>query len=258
MDDRQRRLWLVAGTGDGPPLARQLLHRGWWVRVSVVGAAAAAAYPCHPRLECRVGPLGEGAVLAQRLSQWRCRWLIDASHPFAVRISQALDQVCGSQGQPLLRLGRPLLPPGNARVIADLPQLGPLLTPADDLLLAIGQRRLATALAHSTAGRHATRLLPTPTNLATALALGFAADRIALLRPDGEGSIERALCSRWQTSSILCRQSGSPAEAVWHGVSRSLGLKLLLLARPTTGTATPLLDLERLLDQVGEAPPPGE
>ncbi|MFZ4565679.1 MAG: precorrin-6A/cobalt-precorrin-6A reductase [Prochlorococcaceae cyanobacterium] len=258
MDDRQRRLWLVAGTGDGPPLACRLLDRGWCLRVSVVGAAAAAAYSPHPRLECRVGPLGEGAALAQRLAQWPCRWLIDASHPFAVRISRALDQGCAELGQPLLRLARPVLPPGSARVMADLQQLPPLLTPGDDLLLAIGQRHLAEALAHSPAGRHATRLLPTPASLAAALALGFPADRIALLRPGGDGTIERALCRRWQTTAILCRQSGSTAEAAWHGVSRALGLKLLLLARPDSDSGTPMLDLERLLDQVGEVPPPGE
>lgn len=258
MDDRQRRLWLVAGTGDGPPLARQLLDRGWCLRVSVVGAAAAAAYPPHPRLECRVGPLGEGAELAQQLARWPCRWLIDASHPFAVRISRALDQVCAALGQPLLRLGRPVLPPGTARVMADLHQLPSLLAPGDDLLLAIGQRHLAEALAHSPAGRHATRLLPTPTSLATALALGFPADRIALLRPGGDGTIEKALCRRWQTSAILCRQSGSPAEAAWHGVSRALGLRLLLIARPDIGPGTPILDRQGVLDQVGEALPPGE
>lgn len=255
MDDRQRRLWLVAGTGDGPPLAQELLARGWWLRVSVVGAAAAAAYPPHPRLELRVGPLGEGDALAARLAAWPCRWLIDASHPFAVRISQALDLVCAGLGQPVLRLQRPVLPEGPALVIAQLQDLAPLLTVRDDLLLAIGQRHLAEALSHSVAGRHATRLLPTPTSLATALALGFAADRIALLRPGGDGSLEGALCRRWQTTTILCRQSGSPAEVTWHRVSRDLGLRLVLLARPNCGGNTPALDRKRLLDQVGEAPP---
>lgn len=257
MDDRQRRLWLVAGTGDGPPLARQLLDRGWWLRVSVVGAAAVAAYPRHPRLEFRVGALGEGDVLAARLAAWPCRWLIDASHPFAERISHALDRVCAGVGQPLLRLQRPLLPAGPARVIADLQHLTPLLTAQDDLLLAIGQRHLAEALGRSVAGRHATRLLPTPTSLATALALGVAADRIALMRPGGDGSLERALCRRWQTTTILCRQSGSPAEATWHQVSRDLDLRLVLLARPDSVGSPGTLDLGRLLDQVGEAPPLG-
>ena len=40
----QDRLWLVAGTGEGPPLAAALLQRGWRVRVSVVTAAAVRAY----------------------------------------------------------------------------------------------------------------------------------------------------------------------------------------------------------------------
>ena len=33
-----RRLWLFAGTGEGPPLAEALLSLGWQLRVSVVTA----------------------------------------------------------------------------------------------------------------------------------------------------------------------------------------------------------------------------
>ena len=51
-------LWLVAGTGEGPPLAELLLRAGWRVHVSVVTAAAARAYAPHPALELTVGSIG--------------------------------------------------------------------------------------------------------------------------------------------------------------------------------------------------------
>ncbi|WP_191964848.1 hypothetical protein [Synechococcus sp. RSCCF101] len=48
------RLWMLAGTGDGPPLAAALLARGWRIQLSVVSASAAEAYP--------------------RMRRWRCGW----------------------------------------------------------------------------------------------------------------------------------------------------------------------------------------
>ena len=41
-------IWLLGGTGDGPPLAEALLQRGWRLRVSLVTAAATRAYTPHP------------------------------------------------------------------------------------------------------------------------------------------------------------------------------------------------------------------
>ena len=54
----EQRIWLLSGTGEGPPLAAELLGRGWQLRVSVVSSAAARAYPAHPKLELKVGALG--------------------------------------------------------------------------------------------------------------------------------------------------------------------------------------------------------
>ena len=113
------RLWLISGTGEGPPLAGALLARGWRLKVSVVTAAAARAYPRHPDLELAVGPLGAGcgespaSAVAAELRRARdladpYLWLVDATHPFARQISAALAQACRRQVQPL-PVGRVLL-----------------------------------------------------------------------------------------------------------------------------------------------------
>ena len=59
----EQRIWLLSGTGEGPPLAAELLRRGWQLRVSVVSSAAARAYPAHPNLELQVGALGDEAAV---------------------------------------------------------------------------------------------------------------------------------------------------------------------------------------------------
>jgi precorrin-6A/cobalt-precorrin-6A reductase len=266
--DRGAWIWLVAGTGEGPPLAARLLERGWGVRVSVVSGAAARAYAPHPRLELRVGALGgdgavrgdpTGAALAElqgAAARGRpCRWLIDASHPFALRISAALAEACRIQEQPLLRLLRPDSADAGATVLADLAELAREPLAGRRLLLAIGARRLAEAMGHCPSAIHHARLLPTPAALRQAMAAGIASARVACLRPAADpaaaAAVEAALCRRWRIEAVLCRRSGGPSESHWRRISATLGLRLLLLERPAEPPGVRALLLEALLERVG-------
>jgi precorrin-6A/cobalt-precorrin-6A reductase len=262
------RLWLISGTGEGPPLATGLLACGWRLRVSVVTAAAARAYPIHPDLELAIGALGEGAteapevVLARELQRARkqgdpFRWLVDASHPFARRISATLAAACAAERQPLLRLQRPGLSPGRALLLDDLPALTDHIRRGERLLLAIGARRLAEAIRLSPLALHHARVLPAPQALRQALAAGLATDRLACLRPSlASEPIELALCRRWGIDVVLCRQSGGESEGRWHRVSQALNLRLLLLRRPAEPAGVCALPLAELLARIGVPAPP--
>ena len=266
-------IWLVAGTGEGPPLAARLLGRGWRVRVSVVSQAASRAYAPHPRLEMAVGAIcadagGAGDPVAAVLAELRaaaqrgqaCRWVIDASHPFARRISAGLATACRLQGQPLLRLRRPQPEAPGAGILPDLPALEAERLADRRLLLAIGARRLAEAMGHCPGAIHHARLLPSPEALRQAMAAGIAAERVACLRPPGEAdaaaAIEAALCRRWGIEVVLCRRSGGPSETHWRRICEDLGLRLLLLERPPEEPGVMALTLESLLARVGHPPNP--
>ena len=250
----QQRLWLISGTGEGPPLAEELLRRGWWLRVSVVSSGAIRPYAVHPRLEQRVGALGVGESLERQLASWPCRWVIDAAHPFASRLHPALLKACEAIGQPHLRLKRSVLPLGNAELLTDLEQLATVPLEGQQLLLALGARELGRALKLSRASGHAARLLPAPGALSQALQHGLPAERIACLRPRSggltEGSVEAALCRRWGINCVLARQSGGAPERQWHQICRQLGLRLLLLERPKEEPGA--LGLDQLLATLGE------
>jgi precorrin-6A/cobalt-precorrin-6A reductase len=256
------RIWLVAGTGEGPPLARELLERGWRLKVSLVSRAASLAYGAHPRLELAVGAIGESdgpaAGVAAELADAGQRgapyaWVIDATHPFATRISAALADGCTARSQPLLRLLRPDLNAPGAQPLDDLASLGRLCRPGERLLLAIGARRLAEAVAASPGVLHHARLLPQGEALATALAAGLPPQRLAPLRPGGDGRIERALCRQWQIDSVLCRRSGGANEERWHRICAALGLRLLLLERPGEPARVEALPLEALLARLDKS-----
>ena len=92
-------IWLLSGTGEGPPLAKTLLARGWRLRVWVVSEGAARSYPAAPGLELAVGPIGGSKAVANALARAeaagdRPAWVVDATHPFARRISADLAEAC--------------------------------------------------------------------------------------------------------------------------------------------------------------------
>lgn len=256
-----RRVWLLAGTGEGPRLAEALLRRGWQLQVSVVSPEAARAYPPHPDLALTVGALDGVAAVVGQLERAEAigdpyAFVVDATHPFAGRISRQLQEACAGRGQRLLRLQRPMLPTAGGHVLADMTELGRWNLAGEHLLMAVGARCLREVVHHARGAVLHARVLPRPEALRQALAAGLAPQRIACLHPGGPGEIERALCRLWGIGTVLCRQSGGVTEGLWHRISEVLNLRLLLLARPAEQTGNGALGIGQLLRLAG-APPQG-
>jgi precorrin-6A/cobalt-precorrin-6A reductase len=248
-------VWLFAGTAEGPPLAQALLARGWQVLVSVVTAAATRAYRPHPSLHFQVGTCSSDAELEQQLRQLAPRWVVDATHPFALEISARLERLCRQLDQPLLRLDRleasETRPGERLALLEHIEAMRGLKLVGEHLLLAIGARQLPAAIAATPHCRHFARVLDQPGSLQAARAAGLPDHHIACLRPDtsGEGQLEEALCRRWQIDRVLCRQGGGRSERIWRQVCRRLQLPLLLLRRPTDA---PGLPMAALLEKLGQ------
>lgn len=270
------RLWLFAGTGEGRSLVPALLAMGWHVKLSLVSGEALRAYGPHPRLEPAIGAIGSAAAIAAALDRARvigepCQVVVDATHPFACKISADLAEVCLARSQPLLRFRREGVfselegaGPGpiqanEVQILPGLESLSDLNLRQEKLLLAIGHRQLARAVALTPGAVHHARLLPHGTSLQQAMAAGLAANRVACLRPGtGPGgpsfaaSIEEALVRQWGITTILARQSGGVTEACWRHVAQRLSLTLLLLQRPTEPEGVPAFGQVDLLNQLLE------
>ena len=77
----QGRIWLLSGTGEGPPLAAALLRTGWRVGVSVVTPSAARRYAGVDRDGMAGGShQGEKAIEDVMNNGAGFRWEIDATH----------------------------------------------------------------------------------------------------------------------------------------------------------------------------------
>ncbi len=237
-ENRQGTVWLLAGTGDGPHLAAVLISQGWHVHVSVVGAMAAHPYRDLALEAIHVGALGGARGISQWLQTIHVDWVVDATHPFALRISDQLNQACKGSGQPLVRFERRMEDSGKAVVLGSMVTLADQALSGRRLLLALGARQLveAATVARQAGATVFARVLPSPMSLIQAAAAGVSPEHLAVVRPlQGlePGALEAAVCRRWSITDVVCRQSGGATEALWARLSVELGFQLWLLRRPS-------------------------
>jgi precorrin-6A/cobalt-precorrin-6A reductase len=231
-----RRVLLLGGTGEARELAAVLAaDPGTAVTTALAGRTAA---PARPAGDVRVGGFGGAAGLAGWLREHRTDVLVDATHPFAARISAHAAAAAAACGVPLLALRRPgwtdqpgdrwLRVPDAAAAAARLPGLGRrvfLTTGRGDLAAFAGCRDLWFLL----------RAVEPPP------ALRPAACRVLLDRGPFTLDGERALLREHRIEVLVTRDSGGPSTAAKLLAARELGLPVLLLDRPPGPAGLPVV-----------------
>lgn len=95
---------ILGGTREGRDLATRLTEGGHHVVTSLAGRVSA---PARIAGTVRVGGFGGVAGLEAYLATEGVQAVVDATHPFAERISANAAAACHSSGTPLLRIERP-------------------------------------------------------------------------------------------------------------------------------------------------------
>ncbi len=236
-----RRLWLIGGTGDSAELAAQLGASAIDFVVTVTTPAARHLYA--PDVEVWVGKLTEQTA-DEFLRHYGIVGILDASHPFAIAVSQLAIAVAQRHGLPYLRYERPETAVDDScdsradsnitwiDSYCDLVEGG--LIQGKRVLLIIGYRALAQFQPwQSMACLHA-RILPSPLALQAALAAGFDPRRLIALRPPLSPALETALWQQWRIEVVVAKASGQPGgEPAKRDIASRLGTSLILLRRPT-------------------------
>jgi precorrin-6A/cobalt-precorrin-6A reductase len=143
-DHQQPPVLVLGGTAEARALAAALDGAG--VRV-VSSLAGRVANPRLPAGEVRIGGFGGPGGLARWLREHEVRAVVDATHPFAERISASAARACPEAGVPLLRLERPGWTPrpgDDWHRVADLHAAAALAPPLGSrALLTTGRQGLA-------------------------------------------------------------------------------------------------------------------
>lgn len=244
------RLWLIGGTGESRELAEKLLPQGFSIVVTVTTAIAANLYLIHPRLTVRVGRLTELEIPAF-LQTENIQAIVDASHPFAVQISQTVTVIAKQQNLPYLRFERPVLSVTNQ--IVEVPDLEALLQgdylQQKRVLLTLGANWLPHFQPLQSQAVLFARILPRLESLQTAIAAGFTPDRLIALRPPISEDLERALWQQWQIELVVTKASGTAGgETRKQQLAQQLGIPLIRIARPQPVNGEITQDLKQVLE----------
>ncbi len=229
-----RRVLVLGGTGEGRRLAAVLADRpGLRVTSSLAGRVRT---PSLPPGEVRIGGFGGVDGLAEWLRDKQIDAVVDATHPFAARMTAHAAAATARLGVPLLVLRRPGWSAGPGD---DWRWVGSSAEAAE-LLPSIGQRVFLTT------GRQ---------DLATFAALGLwfliravdapeppAPQRMHVLLDRGPFTVddECALLHEHRIDVLVTKDSGGDMTAAKLAAARELGIPVVIQSRPPlpSGVAT--------------------
>lgn len=219
------RLLLLAGTSDARRLAEALAAEGVPTLASLAGAVRE---PRRLPVPTRVGGFGGLEGFLRALREEGIGAVVDATHPFAARITARTHALCRERGLPHLRLERPGWLPGPGdrwTLVADEAEAAALLPPEAVVFLATGRQSLPAWRGLRVRAAHL-RVIDPPTEpfpLPGGWVLG---------RPPFDRAQEAAAFRALGVTHLVAKDSGAAEARSKLDAARDLGLPVLLLRRP--------------------------
>lgn len=222
------RILILGGTTEARVLGERLARRdGWDVTLSLAGRTAS---PVEHAVAVRIGGFGGAAGLADFLVAQGVEALIDATHPYATRISQNAAAAARQTGVPSIAVRRPpwIAVVGDRWI--DVDNAGEAAAAIGEqprtVFVTIGRNELAPFAAaphHRYLIRSVDRVeppLPLPhVTYLTARGPFREADDWALMQTHG-------------IDVVVAKNSGGPAAYGKIAAARSLGIAVIMLRRP--------------------------
>jgi precorrin-6A/cobalt-precorrin-6A reductase len=221
------RLLILGGTTEATALARAVAGAGIAAVFSYAGRTAA---PAGQPLPTRIGGFGGVEGLAGYLRAEGITHVIDATHPFAARMSRNAIEACASAGVPLCALERPAWTPGAGDDWRQVADIGAAVAALPDrparVFLAIGRQHVG-AFAAKPQHHYLLRLVDAPDG---PLPLPDAHAIIAR-GPFGEAG-DLALMRDHRITHVVAKNAGGAGAEAKLAAARALGLPVILIDRP--------------------------
>jgi precorrin-6A/cobalt-precorrin-6A reductase len=245
-----RTVLVLGGTGEARAIAAAL-DDAPGVRVISTLAGRIAA-PRLPVGEVRVGGFGGPAGLAAYIEAEAVDAVVDATHPFAERMSWSAFEACSATETTLLRLERPPFardPAIDWHEVSSLDEAAGLLPQAGRrVFLTTGRQGLAAFA---------------PVTDAFFLIRCVAAPDIAALPPDRSVLLDRgpftregelALIDRHALDVLITKDSGGDMTQAKLAAARERELPVIVVARPSRPAAQTVQTVQEALAWLGEHP----
>lgn len=240
---RRDRILVLGGTRDAREIANALVAAG---RNVVTSLAGVTAQPLLPAGEVRIGGFGGASGLKSYLESERIALVIDATHPFAARMSVQAFAACSDGRVQLLRFERP---PWMARdgddwtIVDSATQAASAVPGGARVLLTTGRKDLDPFFARDDVSGIARMieepLLNPPPNW-----------KILRARPPFTVPGETVLIMSNAITHLVTKNAGGSATEAKLQAARDLRIPVLMIARPAKPEARRIAAMDNLLTVV--------
>lgn len=247
-----KQLLILGGTAEAAALARAALARFGAVLQVTTSLAGRTDRPGPLPGKMRVGGFGGPPGLAAYLKEHRIDRLIDATHPFATRISAAARLACEQTGVPRLLL---LRPPWGRHPLDRWIEVDNMAEAAA-IVGRVGRRAWLTVGASEigcftaeTRVRFLVRLVDPPRRR-----LPLRSYEVVVGRGPFTLAEERQRLERHAIDVLVCKASGGAATEAKIIAARELGLPVIMVRRPAPEPGESVDTVEAALDWLGGSP----
>lgn len=241
---------ILGGTAEAGELAARLA--GDDRLDTVTSLAGLTRMPAPVAGQVRRGGFGGPDGLAATLSEQGYDALIDATHPFAAQIAANAAEAAHRAGVRLIKLVRPPFERRDGDNFIDVPDLQAACDRLPDgarVFLAAGRREIRLF-----AGRDdlwcLVRMIEPPVTGET-----MPRGKVVIGHPAKTAEEEIALLKEHDIGWIVSKDSGGKASAKIDA-ARTLGLPVVLVARPEIPNVRTVTDIDEVIDWLGDVLPP--
>lgn len=238
---------ILAGTPEARQLARTLAERFPDVRLTASFAGAVSDIP-DPGIPARTGGFGGAAGLAAFIEEEQVTFVIDATHPFADRISRNAVEAAKDTGVPLIRFERPewLRQTGDRwDRVSSLAEAAERLPAEARVFLAIGRKEIA-AFTHRTDLFAVARMIEPPE---VPLPAHW---HLELSRPAQSVEAEEDLLRTYRITHLVSKNSGGSRSHAKIKAARRFRIPVMMIDRPAPAGAQTCGDVEEILRWVAQ------
>lgn len=250
-----RAVWVFSGTSDGNALANAIAARGCAVVVSTATeyGGEVVAERC-PGVHVWAGRQGID-TRRQAFTTNQARAVVDATHPYAVQMSEQLISLSQTLGIPYLRYERPSsLGRDDAELCDSAAHAAQrAIERGRRIFLATGSKELRAFLSADGAAQRQwfTRLTPEPAFIQRAIDLGVPRSHILAMQGPFSQAFNETLWRDWKIDCVVTKDAGEAGGyRAKAAAAQALGIPLLVIKRPTVAYPLVAATVDAALQQL--------
>lgn len=226
-------IWIGGGTTEGRLLAAYAAGYPVSVYVTVATAYGAALLPKDRKIIPVAGRM-DRADMKKFIDAHQFKLVIDATHPYAVNVTENMRRVCEDAGVPYFRIVRQRMTVHQATYVYSMEEAAELLCHTQGhVFLTTGSKNLHIfASIPFYQERLFVRILPLQQSLHHALMLGYAPSHIICMQGPFSADLNAAMFRHADADYVVTKDSGQPGgvEAKAEGARRA-GARLIVVGR---------------------------